>query len=130
MIDTAYEIPGFVFTAKTHTYEEGTIPPEFKHVFVYQVGDGVAPATRPHPVVGVAQRNCKNGEVIPVMNTGISMVRLMDAVDEGDRVTTLDAGFGVAAAKDEIFHGIALASGAPEDRIPVLLCLNSAPLST
>lgn len=130
MTDTAYEIPGFVFTAKTHTYPKGTILPEFKHIFVHHAGDGVAPADSTSPIVGVAQRNCKNGEVIPVMNTGISMVCLMEPVNKGDRVTTAGDGLGVVASNNEIFHGIALASGVAQDRIPVLLCLNSAPFST
>lgn len=131
MTDTAYEIPGFCFTAKTHTYSEGTIPPKFKHIFVYHAGDGVAPANGPHsPIVGVAQRNCKNGEVIPVMNTGISMVCISEVVHKGDRVTVDVGGLGAAASSSDIFHGIALASGVPGDRIPVLLCLNSAPSST
>lgn len=132
MTDTAYEIPGFVFTAKTHTYPEGTIPPEFKHIFVCYESDGVVPAP-PHassPIVGVAQRSCKNGEVIPVMNTGISMVWLGDTIDKGDRVTVDSDGRGVTASQTDIFHGIALASGVEQDRIPVLLCLNSAPLLT
>lgn len=131
MTDTAYEIPGFVFTAKTHTYEEGTIPPEFKHIFVFHASDGVVPANgASSPIVGVAQRSCKNGEVIPVMNTGISMVWLMGTVNKGDKVTATGGGFGVAASNSDIFHGIALASGVAQDRIPVLLCLNSAPSST
>lgn len=131
MTDTAYEIPGFVFTAKTHTYEEGTIPPEFKHIFVSYVSDasdGVVPANGSAPVVGVAQRNCKNGEVIPVMNTGISMVRLSGVVHKGDKITVNIDGHGaVAVDGDMFFHGISLAPGVLGDRIPVLLCLNSAP---
>lgn len=128
MTDTAYEIPGFCFTAKTHTYPEGTIPPEFKHTFVFYESDGVGPADDASaPIVGVAQRNCKNGEVIPVMNTGISMVRISGVVHKGDRVTVDVGGLGATALSSDIFHGIALASGVPGDRIPVLLCLNSAP---
>ncbi len=73
-------------------------------------------------VIGVFMADAASGERVNVMLTGVAEVKLGAAVTRGDMITCDANGEGVApAATGDYAVGIAVASGADGDIIPVLL---------
>lgn len=119
-----YEVPGFTFSAKTAAAQEN------KYVFVKMTATGIAPATAAtDAVVGVVQRKGIASEVLPVMQSGISMVIASAAIAKGACVAPTTDGKAVTSTAQ--FCGVALeAASAANDIIPVLLMAGGAKSSS
>ena len=116
-----YEIPGCQISARLKDAQEN------KYRFVKLTADGVELATAASDVVlGVLQREGIATEVVPVMESGISMVEASAAIAKAALVGPTTGGHAGPVASGA-YSGSALAAApAAGEIIPVLLRLNAA----
>jgi len=80
------------------------------------------------PIIGVAEFDVASGEMATVQIGGVARVKTAGIIARGAYVTATTAGEGVTAATGVNAVGIALATSADNDIIPVLLMQNSEAL--
>lgn len=80
------------------------------------------------PIIGVAEFDVASGQMATVQISGVARVKTAGVIARGAYVTATTAGEGVTAGTGANAVGIALATSADNDIIPVLLMQNSEAL--
>lgn len=80
------------------------------------------------PIIGVTEFDVASGQVATVQVTGVARVKTAGVIARGAFVTATTAGEAVTAGAGVNAVGIALATSADNDEIPVLLMQNAEAL--